>query len=698
MFIAFALVPIMMLAFVAYAHYPAHFKSRAFDLLQRCAKTQGMSIYEHLLSAENEMLRIRDSLVDTTGASGKPLQTVLNTNSETIFKCLAVYRSGEYVAVAGDGNALGGMKPSIVEQISAGSQHLYVSQGPGYTCAVIYMVQKIDSSSQPGICLIGIINTDYLWGSLKGSWLPEGMDFCIWDEVGVIRQSRTQGMDDRKIVHAGWAGQGGNTMEGKTFYAGRWVIFLKPHFLSPSWTITVFQSKAQVMAPITAFNRYFVLIISAVLVLLTLLTSIMVRKSLVPIEQLMNGVRQISHNNFGYRVQVASKDEFQELAQAFNHMSDQVEKQFRRLTLRSDLDRKILPQLDTEKIVMAALDRVHAFFPSRAGAITIISDPLEQGCKTYVATAGSRDVDTRSFHPGLTEKGLLADHGAGWLEIEPGTTRFEYLCPLRHEDGDRFVIFPVLVRYRLFAMVTFGVDKETDYNTEDLQQARESADQLATAFSNANLISELQVLNWGTLHALARTVDAKSSWTAGHSVRVMHTCLDIGRAMKLPAEAMNDLHRSALLHDIGKIGIPLSILNKESGLTHEERHTIQTHPDIGIRILSPIKAYERLLPIIHQHHERYDGKGYPLGLRADQIHESARILAVADTYDALVSDRPYRQGMPVQEAIDLIKQLAGSQLDPMAVETFVHLAKNQDKASLEKAPNNEEWIHSQWIG
>jgi putative nucleotidyltransferase with HDIG domain len=195
--------------------------------------------------------------------------------------------------------------------------------------------------------------------------------------------------------------------------------------------------------------------------------------------------------------------------------------------------------------------------------------------------------------------------------------------------------------------------------------------QIAVALSNSKLIEELDELNWGTLEALARTVDAKSPWTAGHSQRVTKMSLEIARALGLSQPEMQVLHRAALLHDIGKIGIPASILDKPAKLDDEEYRLIKEHPRMGARILEPVRAYFEILPLVLQHHERFDGQGYPNGLSGDAISLGARILAVADVYDALVSDRPYRSGWTQHRAIELISQEAGRQFDPLVVEVFL---------------------------
>lgn len=181
----------------------------------------------------------------------------------------------------------------------------------------------------------------------------------------------------------------------------------------------------------------------------------------------------------------------------------------------------------------------------------------------------------------------------------------------------------------------------------------------------------LDRLNWGTLTALARAIDAKSPWTAGHSERVTEYALKLGRRFKLTQEELDNLHRAGLLHDIGKIATPAQILDKPGKLTQEEYQSICKHPKAGARILEPIEDYAEIVPIVMQHHERFDGKGYPNGVAGENICLGARILAVADVFDALSSERPYRAAMDVNRAIEIIKEGSGSQFDPKVVEAFL---------------------------
>jgi putative nucleotidyltransferase with HDIG domain len=210
---------------------------------------------------------------------------------------------------------------------------------------------------------------------------------------------------------------------------------------------------------------------------------------------------------------------------------------------------------------------------------------------------------------------------------------------------------------------------------EDLARSFNTmADHLGREFRiQARLIEELAQNDLGTLTALARTVDTNSPWTAGHSERVTNLAMTLGRELGLPPDEIDQLHRGGLLHDIGKIGVPASILDKPGKLTEEEYAVVRRHPSKGAEILEPIPNLQKVIPIVSQHHERFDGKGYPDGLSGESISLHARILAVADVVDALVSDRPYRPGWSREKVLAYARENAGRQFDPGVVEAFLRI-------------------------
>jgi putative nucleotidyltransferase with HDIG domain len=180
-----------------------------------------------------------------------------------------------------------------------------------------------------------------------------------------------------------------------------------------------------------------------------------------------------------------------------------------------------------------------------------------------------------------------------------------------------------------------------------------------------------------TLEALATALDARDAETLGHSARVAAYTVAVGRRMGLSEEALTDLYRGALLHDVGKIGIPDAILRKPGKLTSEEWQEMRKHPEIGARMLQGIVFLENAIPIVLCHQERYDGEGYPQRLKGDAIPIGARIFAVVDTLDAMTSDRPYRRALPYERARREVQRFSGTQFDPAVVEVFLSIAEGE---------------------
>ena len=222
-----------------------------------------------------------------------------------------------------------------------------------------------------------------------------------------------------------------------------------------------------------------------------------------------------------------------------------------------------------------------------------------------------------------------------------------------------------------------------DFNARVRISSGDEFEELAESFNKmaeqvGTLVEELKDLNWSTITTLARTIDAKSSWTAGHSERVSQMSVAIASVMGLSEVELERLYRGGLLHDIGKIGVPISIIDKKGPLTDEEMAVMKSHVTIGARILEPLTALADVLPIVLYHHERFDGNGYEAGLRGTDIPRLARILCVADSYDAMRSDRPYRAGRSPDETLEEIALCAGSQFDPEVVEAFVEYMASEE--------------------
>ncbi|MCL4078806.1 HD-GYP domain-containing protein [Coriobacteriia bacterium Es71-Z0120] len=195
--------------------------------------------------------------------------------------------------------------------------------------------------------------------------------------------------------------------------------------------------------------------------------------------------------------------------------------------------------------------------------------------------------------------------------------------------------------------------------------------------------AELASMYASTLGALVSAIEAKDPYTKGHSERVAGIARKIGAALKLGKSEIVALERAALLHDVGKIAIPGRILQYQGRLSDEDYDLIQQHPAMAVEVLAHIDYAQELLPIIRHHHERVGGLGYPDGLNGDEVPLLSRILAVADAYDAMTSDRPYRPGMSREEAVRELYRCSGTQFDPRAVEALVQVLQGEHGDALD---------------
>jgi putative nucleotidyltransferase with HDIG domain len=239
---------------------------------------------------------------------------------------------------------------------------------------------------------------------------------------------------------------------------------------------------------------------------------------------------------------------------------------------------------------------------------------------------------------------VVALLGIAYMQLSPWTLVFFFV--------------PALAAQRLF-----GLYQDQRRLADDLGEANE----------------RLEAVNLSFASALVATLDARDRYTAGHSAAVAIYASDIARRMGLSETEQNLAHLCGLVHDIGKIGLPAGLLEKPGALTLEERREMQRHSEIGERILAKVETYDEIASVVRHHHERVDGEGYPDGLHAEQIPLLARIIAVADAYNAMTSDRPYRDAMPSRVARLRLAQAVESQFDTSVVAAFEAILAGADE-------------------
>jgi response regulator RpfG family c-di-GMP phosphodiesterase len=232
------------------------------------------------------------------------------------------------------------------------------------------------------------------------------------------------------------------------------------------------------------------------------------------------------------------------------------------------------------------------------------------------------------------------------------------------------VSVPLRMKTRLLGWIAVAsFTKQKRFNEGHRKLLSIVGSRAAAAIENARLYEDLRATFRQTIEGLARAIDKMDRYTAGHSERVATYATYLAVRLGLPPDTVEVVRQSALMHDIGKIGCAMN-LNKPGKLTQDEYEVFKRHPAYGKDILDPIRFLHPLVPGVHLHHERWDGRGYPLGLRGQGVPLIARIIAVADTYDAMTSDRAYRRALPHEVALGEIDRCSGSQFDPEVAQNF----------------------------
>lgn len=230
------------------------------------------------------------------------------------------------------------------------------------------------------------------------------------------------------------------------------------------------------------------------------------------------------------------------------------------------------------------------------------------------------------------------------------------------------------------------------FNEHDLEMLEAVANQAVSAIDNARLYDNIQKVYLATIEVLATAIDAKDPYTQGHSARVTQYSIAVAEELSLSKKEVENVRIAGLLHDVGKIGIKDSIIRKPGRLTDEEYAIIKGHPSIGAKILRPVGFLADKVPGVLHHHEYYDGRGYPDHLVGEAIPLMGRIICVADAFDAMTTNRPYRKGLSVNTAVAELKKFSGKQFDPICVEAFMRAFEKKLHQFFEKIEGTDDMV------
>ncbi len=277
---------------------------------------------------------------------------------------------------------------------------------------------------------------------------------------------------------------------------------------------------------------------------------------------------------------------------------------------------------------------------------------------------------------------MCVSRGKSLIHV-PGKLRDRDLVNMKEErllEAYQIMIAPFIGKSGPFGAVSLVRKLDAPFfNEEELQLLTVFASQTAAIIENAQLYGKVIEMNREVIRSLAKAVEAKDSYTKGHSDQVAHYALKLGRKLGLSSKELDRLYWAGIVHDIGKIGIPDSILNKPGKLTTQEYEVMKKHPVIGREILSQVETLQDIMPIIYHHHERVDGKGYPDGVGGDDIPFLSKVISVVDAFDAMTSDRAYRQAMEPSRAVSILENGAGYQWDEELVYTWSKILRQEKK-------------------
>ena len=622
LFIACALVPIAVLATWSHQQVRAALVERAQGRLDVMAKEHAVAIVDHVLGIF-DLLRALESSGGTAGG----LDGARRPRTWVTEGLAGAQLAAEQLRHLGAGRPVmlfDASTPDVVRFVHADPKH----------------------------------PTRYHWGEVPISRLFGFSADEVTDPALCVIDSR-----DARVLQCSQAATG-SPVDALRPYSEDWLIsrravFLRYEFAAPDLEVAAMRTREEVVAAASRMGSLFVLVAVLSMLVVFLTAHRQIRHITAPLDRLIAATRRMREGERAVQVLATGDDELAQLARGFNTMSTAIARQVGAMAALDEVDRAALDAGDLERVAQAALSTI-AGVPRVREALVIIPPERDPG-DTLVVRAGER-IERVPVPAAMCP----VRSGRSFTSAECGGRMAHLGVP--NADEMAWLMIPLRHAGRVEGVVAIGMSaSKADDDEHFLHQV---CDRLAMALANRRLVDELDAFSLGTLTAFARAVDANSAWTAGHSERVTTTAVALGQHLELSTHELDTLRRGGLLHDIGKIGVPAAILDKAGALTPDELAVMQRHPVLGHEILSPIPAMRDVLPIVRHHHERMDGCGYPDGLIGEAIPLLARVLAVADVYDALVSDRPYRNGLTPAQALVTISKMSGPHLDATLVRAF----------------------------
>ncbi|MBI5894238.1 MAG: GAF domain-containing protein [Deltaproteobacteria bacterium] len=358
----------------------------------------------------------------------------------------------------------------------------------------------------------------------------------------------------------------------------------------------------------------------------------------------------------------------------------EIEKRVDEFRTLNEVGNLLISTLDQHVVRKRAMEAITKLMNAEVGSLLMVDEEKKE--LYFEVALGDKSDKVKEIRLKMGEgiAGWVAEHGEPLLIRDVANDPRFYK---KADDKTKFVTrnmlcVPVKIRGNVIGVLQ-AINSKTDcFTDDDMSLFAMFSNQVAIALDNARLYEEIKETFIATAEALSEAIEKRDPYTGGHTKRVLCYSLAIAEYLNMSNEEKETLKFSAVLHDIGKIGVDDAILRKQAPLTKEEADVMKKHTLYGSEILGHVKQLKGLMPGMFAHHERPDGKGYPMGLKESDIPMTARIISVADTYDAMTTDRPYRKGLSPQTALDEIKKYSGTQFDRDVAEAFAKAFENGD--------------------
>lgn len=339
-----------------------------------------------------------------------------------------------------------------------------------------------------------------------------------------------------------------------------------------------------------------------------------------------------------------------------------------------EINRHLSTSLQLDDVLQSVMTTAVELLHCESGSLLLVDPETDELIFKVVVGVASKRLQGTRLPPGVGVVGSVIKEGKPLIvnNAQTDPRHYKAIDDQMALQTSTLMAVPLVTKARILGVLeVLNKTDKTPFNDDDCAALTALAIQSGIALENAQLYSDLKQAFTDTVSIIANAVEARDPYTAGHTDRVTAIALEMARELNWSREQIENLQIGALLHDIGKIGIADTILRKPDSLTPDEYTEMQQHPVVGAQMLEGVSALRPVLPYILYHQERYDGKGYPFGLAGNAIPIEGRLLTVADTFDAMTSNRPYRQALTDEQALDEIARHRGTQFDPEMVDALI---------------------------